>query len=81
MWGTDQLASVEPQGMDKLFKQLRSIDAMLGDGVKRIYESEIPIREKLRRRVEAPAGVAEAAAGQGEAIHSGLFHLSRLTGG
>jgi N-acetylneuraminate synthase len=77
MWGTDQLASVEPQGMDKLFKQVRSMDAMLGDGVKRIYESEIPIREKLRRRAEPPAGAAE---GPAEAVHSGLIQLSRMTG-
>jgi len=48
MWGTDQSSSVEPQGMDKLYKQIRSVHAILGDGVKRIYESELPVRKKLR---------------------------------
>jgi N-acetylneuraminate synthase len=48
MWGTDQKSSVEVQGMDKLFKQIHTVKSCLGDGVKRIYESEMPIREKLR---------------------------------
>ena len=48
MWGTDQQSSVEVQGMDKLYKQINAVQKYLGDGVKRIYESEIPIREKLR---------------------------------
>lgn len=72
LWGTDQLSSVEPQGMDKLFKQIRTVDAMLGDGVKRIYASEIPIREKLRRPVEAAADRVNEDAD--------LVKLSRLVG-
>ena len=48
MWGTDHSSSVEPQGMDKLYHQLRDVMAVLGDGKKRIYDSEIPIRKKLR---------------------------------
>jgi sialic acid synthase SpsE len=48
MRGTDQKSSVEIQGMDKLYKQINSVPKYLGDGVKRVYESERPIREKLR---------------------------------
>ncbi len=48
MWGTDQSSSVEPQGMDKLYKQVHAVRGVLGDGVKRVYDSELPIRKKLR---------------------------------
>lgn len=49
MWGTDQAASVEPQGFKRLVKYIRDIESAMGDGVKRVYESEIPIMRKLRR--------------------------------
>jgi sialic acid synthase SpsE len=48
MWGTDQAASVEPYGMQRLVRDVRVIEAALGDGVKRVYESELPVRAKLR---------------------------------
>lgn len=48
MWGTDQSCSVEIQGMDKLFKQIRSARLILGDGEKHVYGKEIEMREKLR---------------------------------
>ncbi|MDP3954712.1 MAG: N-acetylneuraminate synthase family protein [bacterium] len=48
MWGTDQSASIEPQGMDKLYKQIRAVSWQVGDGEKRVYDSELPIRKKLR---------------------------------
>ena len=48
MWGTDQASSVEPQGMDKLYKQIRSVQHYLGDGKKKVYESELSSRKKLR---------------------------------
>jgi N-acetylneuraminate synthase len=51
MWGTDQVASVEPHGMARLVKDIRAVEAALGDGVKRVYSSELPAREKLRRAV------------------------------
>jgi N-acetylneuraminate synthase len=50
MWGSDQAASVEPQGFARLVKDIRAIETAMGDGTKRIYDSEIPIMEKLRRR-------------------------------
>jgi N-acetylneuraminate synthase len=49
MWGSDQAASVEPQGFSRLVKDIRAVEAGLGDGLKRVYESEIPIMQKLRR--------------------------------
>lgn len=48
MWGTDQKASVEIMGMDMLKKRIDEVAIVMGDGVKRISETEIPIREKLR---------------------------------
>jgi len=49
MWGSDQAASVEPHGMARLVKDIRAIERALGDGVKRVYESEVPVMQKLRR--------------------------------
>ena len=49
MWGSDHAASIEPQGLQRLVKDLRSCERALGDGIKQVYDSEIPIREKLRR--------------------------------
>ncbi|HEY5982257.1 MAG TPA: N-acetylneuraminate synthase family protein [Anaerolineales bacterium] len=49
MWGSDQAASVEPGGFERLVKYIRVTEASLGDGVKRIYESERPSMSKLRR--------------------------------
>jgi len=49
MWGSDQAASVEAQGMERLVKDVRAWEEARGDGVKRVYDSEKPILEKLRR--------------------------------
>ena len=49
MWGTDQAASVEPTGFARLVNYLHVCEASLGDGVKRVYESEQPSLKKLRR--------------------------------
>lgn len=49
MYGSDQAASVEPQGFAQLVKGIRAIERAMGDGVKRVYDSELPIRAKLRR--------------------------------
>ncbi len=48
MWGSDQAASVEPQGLQRLVRDVRVIEAALGDGTKRVYESEMSARDKLR---------------------------------
>jgi N-acetylneuraminate synthase len=49
MWGSDQAASVEPQGLMKLVRDIRAIESALGDGVKRVTADEEPILKKLRR--------------------------------
>ncbi len=49
MWGSDQAASVEPGGFKRLVENIRDIEKSLGDGEKRIYESELGQRLKLRR--------------------------------
>jgi N-acetylneuraminate synthase len=49
MWGTDQAASLEPNGISRLVRDIRLVERSMGDGVKRVYESEIPILKKLRR--------------------------------
>ena len=48
MWGTDQAASVEPRGFERLAKYIRAIESARGDGVKRVYESELKAMKKLR---------------------------------
>jgi N-acetylneuraminate synthase len=49
MWGTDQAASVELTGLGRLVRDIRDIERALGDGVKRVYDSELGPRQKLRR--------------------------------
>ncbi|MEK7659301.1 MAG: N-acetylneuraminate synthase family protein [Patescibacteria group bacterium] len=49
MFGTDQSASLEPQEFGQVIKEVREIEKAWGDGVKRVWPSEIPIKEKLRK--------------------------------
>lgn len=49
MWGSDQAASVEPGGFERLVKYIRVTEAALGDGVKKVYESEKGSMKRLRR--------------------------------
>jgi N-acetylneuraminate synthase len=49
MWGSDHAASVEMHGVERLISHIRDIEKALGDGVKKVYESEIGPRKKLRR--------------------------------
>ena len=49
MWGSDQAASVEPQGFMRMVRDIRTMEDALGDGVIKIYDSEKPIISKLRR--------------------------------
>jgi N-acetylneuraminate synthase len=49
MWGNDQAASVEPSGFERLVKYIRVAELSLGDGVKKVYDSELPSLKKLRR--------------------------------
>jgi N-acetylneuraminate synthase len=49
MWGSDQAASVEPQGFMRLVRDIRVIERSMGDGVKCVYKSEEPALLRLRR--------------------------------
>jgi len=48
MWGGDQAASVEPGGLTRLVRDIRAIERALGDGVKKVYESEHAAMSRLR---------------------------------
>jgi len=62
MWGSDQAASVEPQGLKRLVKDIRNVEAALGDGRKRVYESEVIAASRLRLKdtLAAPASASPA---------------------
>ena len=49
MWGSDQAASLEPNGIHRLIRDIRLIETAMGDGVKRVIEREVLIMKKLRR--------------------------------
>ena len=51
MYGSDQSASVEPNGLRMLVGAVRKIEAAMGDGRKRIIEDEVPISRKLREHL------------------------------
>lgn len=56
MWGSDQSASVEPQGVARLIRDIRVVESALGDGVKRVYDSELGVMQKLRRVSSTQSG-------------------------
>lgn len=47
MYGSDQSASLEPEGFKKLVRDIRTIEIAMGDGVKEITEQEVKIKQKL----------------------------------
>jgi N-acetylneuraminate synthase len=49
MWGSDQAASIEPQGIWRLVKDVRAIERAMGNGKKCLWPSEVPVMNKLRR--------------------------------
>ncbi len=49
LWGTDQAASLEPEGLHRMIRDIRLINSILGDGKKIVYDSEKPIIKKLRK--------------------------------
>lgn len=49
MWGSDQSASLEPQGLEHLVRDIRIIEVALGDGIKRIFPGELAPMSRLRR--------------------------------
>jgi len=51
MWGSDHAASLEPNGLNRLVRDIRNLPICLGNGEKRVYDSEVPILQKLRKKV------------------------------
>jgi N-acetylneuraminate synthase len=49
LYGSDQVASLEPLGWIRLVRDIKKIKQILGDGKKRIWDSELPAKEKLRK--------------------------------
>ena len=49
MYGSDQAASLEPEGMFRLIRDIRLVEKILGDGKKSIWKSEEPALQKLRQ--------------------------------
>jgi N-acetylneuraminate synthase len=49
LWGSDQAASVEPNGLARLVRDIHTVEKAMGDGVKRVLDSEVSIIKKLRR--------------------------------
>ena len=49
MWGSDQAASIEIDGFHRLVRNIRDIEVALGDGIKRVYDSELSFKKKLRK--------------------------------
>jgi N-acetylneuraminate synthase len=56
MWGSDQAASLEPEGLFRMMRDIRSVPKLMGDGQKVVYESEKPIIKKLRKTF-SPASI------------------------
>ena len=48
MYGSDQAASLEPIGLKRVVNNIRRIESIMGDGVKRVWPSELPVMKKLR---------------------------------
>ena len=48
MYGSDQAASLERPGLERMVRDVRRVNLILGDGVKRIWDSEKPVMKKLR---------------------------------
>jgi N-acetylneuraminate synthase len=50
MWGSDHAASLGPSGIIKLVQEVRLVETSMGDGIKRVFDRELPIMKKLRRK-------------------------------
>ena len=50
MWGSDQAASLEPNGVHRVVRDIRLIEASLGAPEKKCYDFEISVKKKLRRK-------------------------------
>ncbi len=49
LWGSDQAASLETEGLRRMVRDIRNVPVIMGDGCKVVYDSELPIIKKLRK--------------------------------
>ena len=49
MYGSDQAASLEPAGLARMVRDVRSVDSIKGDGIKRIRSSELLKLKRLKQ--------------------------------
>lgn len=49
MWGSDHAASLEKKGLERLCRDIDNVPIILGNGHKVVYDSEKPIRQRLRK--------------------------------
>lgn len=54
LWGSDQAASLEPEGLRRMVRDIREVKTILGSGKKIVYDSEIPVKNKLRKSGKVP---------------------------
>ena len=54
LWGSDQAASLEPEGLRRMVRDIREVKTILGNGKKIVYDSEIPVKNKLRKSGKVP---------------------------
>jgi len=52
MYGSDQAASIEPNGLRQLVGAVRKIELAMGDGVKKVTDDEAIIAQKLREHIK-----------------------------
>ena len=50
LYGSDQAASLEESGLKRLVRDIKKIDSILGDGKKRVWKTELPVKKKLRQK-------------------------------
>ena len=48
MYGSDQAASLEPEGLFRMVRDVRMLEKILGNGKKRVWDSELSSKKKLR---------------------------------
>ena len=48
MYGSDQAASLERSGLERMIRDVKRVELIMGDGIKRVWDSEIPVMKKLR---------------------------------
>lgn len=66
IWGSDQAISLEPDELKQMVCEIRLIEKAMGDGVKRVYESEKRARDRLRNHMD---GLCEGSKEDGVVLH------------